>query len=214
MSARPHRRWTAATILAALAACRPRPPAPATAPDRPAPAPRLVLADSATLGAPFLARQRVTASYGDERHSFEATLQLHGGVLRLLALTPFGTKAFLLEQRGVAVTYTPFMERELGFDPRRILADVHRALFLAAPGPVPAGDGVRAGVHPRAGSIREQWRGGRLVERRFLARDGAPEVIVTYRPPVAAGAMPEHVRIDARRAGYVIEIETLSWQPL
>ena len=170
-----------------------------------------VLADSATLPSGLFLRQRIEARFGERTESFSAVLQVEGGVLSLLALTPYGTRAFLLEQHGQSVRFTPYVERELPFPPRFILIDVHRALFTGLGEPAPAIDGPR--VLERHGErITERWRGGKLLERRFERLDGKPAgtITVRYGSGMAQGALPDHIELDNGWFGYRLSIRTLA----
>ncbi|MDH5676116.1 MAG: DUF3261 domain-containing protein [Myxococcales bacterium] len=137
---------------------------------------------------------------------FNAVLQSEAGVLRLLALTPMNTRAFLLEQRGTHVTYTPYIEDEIPFPPRFILIDVHRTFF--AP-PLPGGDGWREGE--RDGEVvRELWKDGRLLERSYERKDGKPQgrIRIVYRGGMAESLPPSHVELENGWFGYRLLIHS------
>lgn len=203
-------------LVAVLAGCR----TPPTAPQQPAPAQQGpdvgypgTLVDTADMGAPFMARQRVTAIHGEERHSFEAVLQLHDGALTMVALTPFGTKAFVLEQRGRAVTFNKLVERELPFEPRYILLDIHRAMFMGLG--APTADEERSAE--RDGELlTEVVANGRISSRRFTRLDGRPagDIVIVFPQGARPGEPPPQVDFDNGWFGYRLSIETLSWQPL
>src|SRR5689334_10629823 len=80
-------------------------------------------------GVDVMYRQRLTFLQGDEARSFDVVLQLRGDVLTVVALTPFGGRAFSIEQRGSEVTVESASERDLPVPPRRILVDVHRVML-------------------------------------------------------------------------------------
>jgi len=92
----------------------------------------------------FMARQRVIARYAGRTSSFDAVLQYHDGTLTLIGLTPFGTKAYVLQQRGTAITFdviVPQAVEERPFPPHYVLLDVHRTVFMGVPGaPLPDGE--------------------------------------------------------------------------
>jgi hypothetical protein len=186
--------------LAALTACR-----SSRAPDPPEDA----LVDTAELGEGFIARQRVVARRGGESTAFEAVLQLRAGELLVLLLTPFGTKAHAILQRGREVEIQSF-GAQLPFDPRHILVDVHRAFFVrlstrALP------DGAHRGYRDGA-RWTEHWQGGRVHERVFGR--GRGRVRVVYPGGAAPGEWPRRVRLDDEGRGYGLDIETVEHTPL
>jgi hypothetical protein len=167
-----------------------------------------------TASADFLRRQRITAQFQGHTISFEAILQKQGETLTLLGMTPFGTKAFALTQKGSDVTFTPFLTRELPFPPRYILNDIHRTFFIGLP-EAPLADGTHFGV--RAGEeIREEWEHGRLRTRRFRRIEGEPagEITVRYSGEPTASGVAEHVQFTNGWFGYELLIETTSDQAL
>ena len=192
-------------FVVACASARPAPP--------PRPYPGVLTRPSAHPG-DFIRRQKLTARFGEQTQSFEAVLQKQGDKLKLVGLTPFGTKAFLLEQDGLEVTFTSFMPRELPFPPRYILQDVHRVYFSGGPGE-PLSDGEHAREQPGE-KITERWLGGRLLERRFTRVAGDPPGVlaVTYEGGLAGGTSPRLIAIDNGWLGYSLSIETLSEQKL
>ena len=130
----------------------------------------------------FTVRQKLVAKSGHGGGSFEAVLQKKGGTLTMIGLTPYGGRAFLLQQTGGDVQFTKYIPQELPFAPTFILLDVHRVWDAWLGAPLATGDrlGVVAGE-----KISERWRDGRLVERRFVQADrGQPgEIVVTYGAP-------------------------------
>lgn len=200
MSVRP---WL--MVLALLAACAtgPRPPAMTEA-DYPG-----ALVDSAALPDGLFLRQRIEARFGERTQSFSAVLQVDAGVLSLLALTPYGTRAFLIEQTGQSVRFTQYIDRDLPFPPRFILLDVHRALFAGLGQPA-ATDGTR--TFEREGErVLERWQAGKLLERRFERLDHEPAgtIRITYGSGVAPGSMPARIELDNGWFKYQLKIETL-----
>ncbi len=204
---------TRATLLlvAALAACQPK-----TSFD-----PRLAvggypgeLVPTSDIGPEFLMRQRVVATYDETDFSFEAVLQFRHGTLTLLALTPFGSKAFVLTQRGTEVSFQRFVDRELPFPPDYILLDIHRAMFMGlGPGSLPDGDHT----HQRAGErVSETWARGRVTRRIFSRVDGNPagEIVIRFPDGYEPGQLPGRVELDNGWFGYQLQIETLSGRVL
>jgi hypothetical protein len=161
----------------------------------------------------FLYRQRVTAQRPGHEVSFEAVLQKQGETLTMLGLTPFGTRAFVLQQRGVAVEFTSYLPGELPFPPRYILLDLHRTLFVTL-GPAPA-DGERSAVR-EGENVREVWRGGRLIERHYTRVDGNPagSVDVRYDGGMVGHEPPDTVVYRNGWFGYTLTITTLARQAL
>ena len=158
----------------------------------------------------------MTARHGSRSRGFEGVLQHRGDELLLMALTPFGSKAFVLRQQGVDVEYTPHAVREqdLPFPPEYILLDVHRTLFIGIPG-APLPDGVH--THDRAGErITEHWSEGRLMRRQFRRLSGGPEGVIqiTYRGGMVPGGVPPTIEVENGWFGYGLAIETLEFRPL
>ena len=165
----------------------------------------------------FVRRQKLSAKFGDQTQGFEAVLQKQGDQLKLVGLTPFGTKAFLLEQDGLEVKFTSYMPRELPFPPRYILQDVHRVYFggLGKGALVPLPDGEHTAQRDGE-TIAETWRDGRLLERRFtrVAADPPGVITVVYEGGMAGPTSPKVIRIDNGWLGYQLVIETVSEQKL
>lgn len=195
--------WKASTLALALAACAAKghtqPP---------------VLPDANGLASPFLARQRVIATAGTQRHAFEAVLQYDGSELLLLGLTPMGTKAFVVRQRGTVATAESFVDRPLPAPPEAILLDVHWSYFLAAD--TPRKDGWHRRTLPGL-RVREHWQGGRVRERIVAPRGGAP-VRIAYADGLVEGRFPDGVIVvhDDPRSEHDLrlEITTLSHDPI
>jgi hypothetical protein len=168
------------------------------------------LIDSAALPDGLFLRQRIEARFGERELGFAAVLQTADGVLSLLALTPYGTRAFLLEQRGQAVSFTSYVDRPLPFPPRFILLDVQRTLFLGLPG-APLADGEHTAVR-NGERISERWRGGRLLTRSFARVDGRPRgsIRISYGGGMRGSAPPPRVELDNAWFGYRLTIHTLA----
>jgi hypothetical protein len=155
-------------------------------------------------------RQRIEARFGDRNIAFSAVLQSDAGVLSLLALTPYGSRAFLLQQRGKALAFTRYVDRDLPFPPRFIMLDVHRTLFLGLPGaPLPDGDHTAVQHGER---IAERWRGGRLLERTFERVDGRPagRIRIAYQGGMRPPLPPARMDLDNGWFGYQLAIHTLA----
>lgn len=169
------------------------------------------LIDSTKLPPVFL-EQRIEAHFGQRRESFSAVLQSADGVLSLLGLTPYGARAFLLEQRGQRIAFTPYVNVPLPFPPRFIFLDVHRTYFRGLPSP-PLPDGTHRGT--AAGEqIEERWQGGRLWERSFERLDKKPagRIRVRFVGGLSAGTVPARIELDNDWFGYRLVILTLRSQ--
>jgi hypothetical protein len=81
-------------LLILSCACTHRVPARATNP-----APTLV--PTGDISGNFLMRQHLAFESDDDRGSFEALVQKHCDELIVVGMTPFGSRAFTLRQRGV-----------------------------------------------------------------------------------------------------------------
>ena len=162
----------------------------------------------------FLWQQRLTAHVAGEEHSLKAVLQKQGNHMVLIGLTPFGTKAFLLEQLDMEVRFQSFVDRKLPFPPRFVLNDVQRCyLALGDPATQPKDGEERVALDGE--ELVQTFVGGHLSERRFRRLDGKPagEVRVIYRNWTAAG-VAQDVVLDNRWFGYSMDIETLSAKAL
>ena len=186
--------------------------AAAAKPDRPAMTEAAYpgeLIDSAALPDGLFLRQRVEAHYPGGSASFAAVLQTADGVLSLVGLTPYGARAFLIEQRGQTIRYTQYVAHELPFPPRFILLDVHRALFRALPN-APLADGLHSG-EDRGEALTEQWAQGHLVVRTYRRLNGHPVDLITvrYGAPAAATRWPDLIELDNAWFGYRLTIRNL-----
>lgn len=162
----------------------------------------------------FMFRQRVEAHYPGREVSFDAVLQKRGDTLTLLGLTPFGTRAFVLEQRGTDVSFTSHMPGELPFPPRYMLLDIHRTLFIGASGAT-VSEGERTSTRDGE-EIREVWRAGRLMERHFRRVDGVPAgtIDIRYEGGMEGDSPPRTIEFRNGWMGYSLTITTLEQQRL
>jgi len=196
-------------LLAAACAHQPRPlPDEAGYPG--------TLAELGRVPGNFMWRQSIAARYGTQGGRFEAVIQKQGDRLLILGLTPMGTRAFLLEQQGPGIKATVYVDRALPFPPKYVFLDVHRTFFLGI-GPGPLGDGWQQAVRDGE-TIRELWRGGRLLERRFERLDHRPpgQIAIRYDGGYAPAPVPHPGRIvfDNGWFGYQLTIDTLEAAPL
>lgn len=168
--------------------------------------------DPATMPRDFLWRQRLTTTYGEHRYRFEAVLEKSGSTLRILFLTPYGTRALLIEQAHGQVHTEYFIPQRLPFPPERILGDVHRAYFRGFDGRLPLNGTNEYRDH--AEMFEDTWQSGRLVQR--VARAAAPgnaspekRVTIAYTPGFVPGPPPAQVVLTNGWHGYQILIETI-----
>jgi hypothetical protein len=171
------------------------------------------LIDSASLPDGLFLRQRIEARFGKRSLAFSAVLQTDGDVLSLLALTPYGSRAFLIAQRGLLLSFTAYVDEPLPFPPRFILLDVHRTLFLGIPG-APQSDGLHH-TTAEGEQITESWKDGRLLERSFERQQGKPEgtIRIVYRGGMRGTTPPERIDLDNGWFGYHLVIHTLPSDP-
>ncbi len=165
----------------------------------------------------FFDRQRIVASYEGHSFGFDAVLQKRGDELTLLGLTPFGSRAFVVTQKGADVSFQNYVGTTLPFPPRYMLIDVHRVFFAHG-----APDGAQAPASDRTGSsddevITEQWREGRLAQRTFSRSDGRPpgKITVDYEWGSSEDAdHPRRVTLTNGWYGYRLDITTTSHKKL
>lgn len=115
----------------ALAGCRARPRGPVASE---VPAEDMALLSTDEMGEQaFLVRQRIQAIAPDgKRHEFQAVVQYQAGELTVLVLTPYGSRALTIVQRGETLEIETFGSEKMPFDPRRLLIDVHQVFFVRA----------------------------------------------------------------------------------
>jgi hypothetical protein len=199
---------TAALLLALACAARPTPrePGPADGPGE--------LVATQDIAGDFLIRQRLRFRFGDRRGSFEAVVQKHCDELTVVGLTPFGTPAFAIHQRGLEVRAESSLPEPWPFSPRHVLLDVHRIYFLPLVESAPA-DGVHR--TRRGGEVLvERWVAGRLLKRSFESVTGDPpgRIVVSYPGGATRGEAPPVVQLANERHGYEIDVTTLAREAL
>ena len=159
----------------------------------------------------FLVRQRIAFEAPEQSGSFEAVVQERCGDLTIVGLAPFGTRAFTLRERDGEVTVEKHVPIPWPFPPAFIVRDVARSLLVPLPETSP-NDGPRI-IRWRGEQVRELWRGGRLVERRFGSTGGASpdlEIIRFEEPGLGLGDPPPTLVIEDTRHGYALRVVTLS----
>jgi hypothetical protein len=197
----------AGLALLAVAACA-HPGPPPAAPLVPPTAAEIPPADA--LPGTFTVRQKIQATSAKGGGSFEAVLQKRPGKLTLLGLTPYGSRAFLLEQTGATIQFTSYIPRDLPFPPNFVLLDIHRVLDSWLGPPPPGGEGERADRR-QGEQVHERWHAGHISERIFTraAADPPGAITATYQGDGPAG-LPAHVKLVNARLGYEIVIDTLA----
>lgn len=135
------------------------------------------LVDTSDMGADFLSRQRVTFLRGETESSMTAVVQKKGDELVLLALTPFGSRAFMIRQQGTEFEVQSFVPQPFPVPPRFVLLDVHRVNFMRLGTPKKNGEIAEQRGDER---IVERWESGRLIERRFYRNDYPEPIVIRY----------------------------------
>lgn len=161
----------------------------------------------------FMTRQALVGRYGEREFHGEVVVQKVGDKVTLIGVTPFGTKAFVVQQDAGGVKGQEIIKGTLPFPPEFMLLDVHRSLFIKlAEG---TGDGKRVGE--RGGeALTETWQGGRLLKRTYKRLDRRPKgtITVEYVGGMVGDEPPKVMRLDNGWFGYSVEITTVSWLAL
>ena len=200
-------------LLGVAVACAAQPPTLRTAPttcDYPT-----QLSSPASWPRDFLWRQHLVATYRGQTHAFDAVLQKRGDELLLIGLTPFGTKAFVMQQAALEVRVTTAsVSMELPFPPRYVFNDISRA-YVQGIGNAPRSDGMHF-LERNGERIEETWHDGRLLERRYRREGGdcRGEIVISYVGGMINGRSPPLIEFDNGWLGYHLSISTLSEQDL
>jgi len=188
--------------------CAHQPAPPPTPPVAPPTAAELPPPDG--IPGTFAVRQKLTATSPKGGGSFEAVLQKQPGTLTLLGLTPYGSRAFLLQQTKGDVQFTKYIPRELPFAPTFLLLDIHRALATWIGPPLPAGE---RSAQVGGETIHERWQDGKLLERSFTnARAQPPGTITVTYAGYGASNIASHITLRNARLDYQVDIETVPFQ--
>ncbi len=160
----------------------------------------------AGLGGDFVWRQRIVARHAKGDMSFGSVLEKRGNHLTLLGLTPFGTRAFLLEQDGARFHFRTFMPQRLPFPPEYILTDVHRVFHLSASEP----QGWHCRLHTKVRTC-DYWHGSRLLKRALFHNTSPKRAFVTisYGEGYVSHRPPRHITLVNHEYGYSLDITTL-----
>lgn len=165
----------------------------------------------------FLLQQNMSIRFGERELSLRTALQRRGDELTLIGLTPLGTRAFVVQQQGLEVEASSSLPETEGpqFPPRYILFDIQRTL-LPVIGGEPLSDGEHRSVLNEE-EVIEQWRSGRIIERRFRRVSGEPsgEIVIRYDDDgYEIGGEPGRIELQNGWMGYEVVLETLSYQEL
>jgi hypothetical protein len=200
-------KWLLALLLPlTVFACAHPHPAPPP-PDRSA---SVILIPTQGLTPHFVAQQKLNGRYGEREFSLDVVMQVAQGKLTLIGLTPFGTRAFVLTQEGTDVKLEKFINRELPFDPRYVLDDVHRVFFRKVRGAQGTGD---FSAEDHGEHITEHWENGLLKQRTFSrpnTQDKGP-VVISFKGAPSPVIAPE-VTLDSKRFGYTLDVHTVTQQ--
>lgn len=158
----------------------------------------------------FFLRQEIVARHKGRSVTFRTALEKREDVLRLVGLTPFGSRAFMIEQSGRDVQFKEYVHLGIPFDPMNMLVDVHRVLFEGSGIGAHLGDGTHE-FESASGSIVEAWADGSIVSRVFLDADSTTELSrIEFRGVRdAASVTSPLVLLYDRARNYELEIKTV-----
>lgn len=162
---------------------------------------RGVLVSTAELKPPFSVQQRIHGKYQGGEATMDCVVQLKDGKLTVLGLTPFGTRAFVIEQTGTEVHFEKYVDRDLPVAPEAVLYDIHRVFFRGLrPGQLQGQD--------NGDLVTERYVDGHITERRFQSLEGPVTnlVVVTFEGAPAPIIAPR-VHITNSAYAYSLDIE-------
>lgn len=165
----------------------------------------------------FLLVQQLVFQRGEIEQSLQTALQHRGDTLTLIGLTPLGTRAFVLQQVGLEVSFTSSLpeDQEPSFPPHYILYDIQRTL-LPVLDDRPLSDGEHR-LELGDEVVRERWQNAHLLERRYQHRSYEPpgELTIVYGDGgFIYGEEPGSIEIDNGWLGYRLSLTTLSYRRL
>ena len=170
------------------------------------------LVSTARLAAPpFMVLARVRGKRGNQAIAFECEVRFSQGRLTVLGMTDHDPHAFEVEQRGMRIRSHAATLRGVLLEPVQLLYDVHRAFFYRLP--PPQRDGVYELIE-QGEAVRERWRGGHVVERRFHALETFAKLSEIRFAGAPAPVVSPRMRITNLHYGYTLDIETLEQQHL
>lgn len=168
--------------------------------------------DVSELPGDFLWQQSIDAKFGSKTFHLEAVLQKKDGVITLIGMTPFGSKAFALTQRGTDVTFESFVDRAPPFPPKFMLIDVQRAYFPFAAAPDQSAEASTLASEHGGETVSESFRVGLLESRTYQRPDKQGAIAVRYEH--WQDGVPRDVHVDNAWFGYTMHIRTTSAQRL
>jgi hypothetical protein len=196
-------------LLLSIAACAfPKPP-PSQAPFEDDSA--VVVSTDQLATPPFRVLSRVRGKLGTQDIAFDCTVQLSQGKLTLTGMTPYGTRAFLVEQIGSDVHARTFELNDLPFEALQVLVDVHRVFFRGLP------QSQTNGRHELVQGdqvVRELWSGGHVVDRRFHSLDTSASLVVISFDGAPAPVIAPRLRLTNLHYNYSLEIENIEQERL
>jgi hypothetical protein len=101
--------------------------------------------------------------------------------------------------------------RDVPFAPVQVLYDIHRVFFRGLP--APQTDGAHEALD-HGEVVRELWKDGHVVERRFHALDTSSRLLVLEFEGAPAPVIAPRVRLTNLHYGYSLEIENLAQERL
>jgi len=160
--------------------------------------------------ADFFLRQEILARHEGRSVTFQAALEKQDDVLRLVALTPYGSPAFMIEQSGDEVRFNEYVSLDVPFDPMNMLVAVHRVLFEGSGVGARLSDGVHR-FESATDSVVETWVDGGVVSRVFLDADSTTELArIEFQGARDSASVTSPVVILRDRAHkYELEIKTV-----
>lgn len=150
----------AAALLLGLAVAGCALSVPPWGPPRLEACPGLLVPAAGIPGGDFALRERVRIRGGEVDLGLALLVERRGDRLVLVALNPFGAKAFSVVQRGLEVEATSHLGRALQVPPGNVLRDLHAARFAGPPDTPARVEVMRPGCSYTATFVR--------VERRAL----------------------------------------------
>ncbi|HEY6876444.1 MAG TPA: DUF3261 domain-containing protein [Polyangiales bacterium] len=149
---------------------------------------------------PFLVQQHIKGVYQGGEVSIDCVVQFKDKKLTVLGLTPFGTRAFSIEQTGTNVKFEKYVERDMPVQPEMVLYDIHRVFFRG----LPAG---QSQGQDHSDQVTELQSGDYVIERRFQSMEGPTNlVVITFDGPPAPVVAP-HVKIANTAFAYSLDID-------
>jgi hypothetical protein len=156
---------------------------------------------------PFVVQQHIKGVYQGGEVTIDCVVQFKDKKLTVLGLTPFGTRAFSIEQTGLDVKFEKFVERDMPVQPEMVLYDIHRVFFRGLP------PGTSLG-QDHSDQVTELQAGDYVIERRFQNMEGPSNlVVITFNGPPAPIVSP-HVTIANTAFAYSLEIDNSAQKSL